>query len=104
MRATDVTSTSVTIEWDPVPCLERNAEILGYGVDIGFSGLDTPFENRLSEDGVSIKITGLTSEESYFFAVYAVGAGRRLGQAIRGQSSSPVVVRTLAGKVQSNST
>ena len=33
-----VTSSNITVQWDPIPCLERNGDIVGHTVQYGVVG------------------------------------------------------------------
>ena len=79
--------------WDPVPCLQRNDEIVEYMVDIGISG-NVALRVRLVENGTSLTETGLEAGMSYFFEVFAVG--NSTGQ---GVGATPLHLQTLLGEI-----
>lgn len=93
VRATDLTTSAATIEWDPLPCLEEHDEIMEYRVDIGFSGSVSKY-TVTSDDGSSLRMTGLTRGNSYFFEVYAVG--NSTDSELRGAGSA-IHLQTLSG-------
>ncbi len=72
VRVTGVTASSVSIAWDPVPCLNQNSEIVGYRSHVGFSSTGRVLATGISDTGTSYTRTGLTAGTSYFFQVYSV--------------------------------
>ena len=70
LTPTVVTSTSITMAWDPVPCSHRNTDITGYNVvysiDLKHSDLVTNLGTTNTE---YLKATGLIPRISYTFFV-----------------------------------
>lgn len=70
LRVARVAPTEISLEWDEIPCLERNAKIEHYRI----FGRDTDSGNPI-RTGVSLDnmytATGLTTDTEYSFFVYA---------------------------------
>ena len=67
-----VTTNSITVQWEEVPCLHRNGEITGYTVVTRTSGED----DRVVNDGNarSATVSGLTPNTQYTVLVAAVNS------------------------------
>ena len=96
---TTVTSNSVTVQWEEVPCLDRNGEITGYqvvtansqGMTVGTADVDVA--NRQAT------ISGLTPSTTYTVSVAAVnGAGTGPIKTIAVETTGEIVVVLLPTK------
>ena len=70
-----VTSSSITVQWDRVSCIDRNSEITGYTVRYGQTGSTTTVMELVS--GTSDRMftaSGLIPRTSYTFEVAAVSS------------------------------
>ena len=92
MTTSAVTFSSITVQWGPVNCIQRNGDITGYSVRYGVQGNgSTQTVNVSGGDTTETTIFGLHSFTNYSIEVAAVnGAGT-------GLYSSPIPERT-AGK------
>ena len=92
MTTSDVTSSSITVQWGPVNCIQRNGDITGYSVRYGVQGDESTQTVSVSGGDTSETIiSGLHSSTTYTIEVAAVnGAGT-------GPYTSPISERT-AGK------
>ena len=84
VRRTGVTSTSITVRWGKVPCIERNGDITGYIVRYG--------SETQSVSGGSVTettISNLTPSTTYNIEVAAVN------DADTGDYSSSISIMTL---------
>ena len=71
MSISVVTSSSITVQWEMVPCIHRNGDITGYSVQYTGGGST----QTMSVSGASTTeatITGLTASTSYSVRVAAV--------------------------------
>ena len=79
-----MTSTSITIQWDQVPCIEQNSEITGYIVR---------YSNSTGETQMAavqmFTASGLTPNTTYYFQVAAVNSDGE-----EGPYSSPLEIST----------
>ena len=74
--STTVLSTSITVGWDPVECIERNGEIVNYTVRFGPEG-GVQNEQTVGTTRTH-SVSGLSPSTRYSFSVAAVnsvGAG-----------------------------
>ena len=89
MTTSDVTSSSITVQWEPVNCREQNGEITGYSVRYGVQGNgSTQILSVSGGDTTEITISGLHS-----FTTYAIEVAAMNGSDI-GPYSSPISERT----------
>ena len=75
---TTTTGISITVSWSPVPCLQRNSQIIGYIVRYSevTSSRATSFHNFVAGgSSTSTTISGLQGSTHYSVEVAAVGAG-----------------------------
>ena len=78
VRLSAVTSSSITVQWEMVPCIHRNGDITGYSVQYAGSG-STQTMSVSGGDVTETTITGLTASTTYSVRVAAVndaGTGR----------------------------
>ena len=73
MALTDVTSSTITVQWGSVPCIHQNGVITGYSVQYEVEGSGNT--SLLSVDGADTtetNITGLNPSTNYSISVAAV--------------------------------
>ena len=86
-----VTSSSITIQWGRVSCIDRNSEITGYTVRYGQTGSTTTVMESVSVTSDSDRMftaSGLISHTNYTFEVAAVNSE------YMGNFSTGTIVRT----------
>ena len=67
-----VTSSSITVQWDPIPCLEWNGDIVGHTVQYGVVG-GVGMETILVAGNETLaQLSGLVSSTEYWIQVAAV--------------------------------
>ena len=72
MTVTDVTSTTITVQWGSVPCIHQNGDITGYSVRYGSEAVNVTGDSS----GGTYTIPGLLSSTNYSIQVAAMnGAG-----------------------------
>ena len=87
VSVSDVTPTSATLQWGPVPCIHRNGNIRGYMVAWTSSDDTSLTSDMIPAPNTTYTITGLMSGSMYTIVVIAVNE--------RGRStSSPRSVST----------
>ena len=71
------TSSSITVQWGPVNCIDRNGDVTGYSVRYGVQGDGSTQTVSVSGGGITeTTISGLQSSTTYTIEVAAVnGAG-----------------------------
>ena len=69
-----VTVSSITVQWEEVPCLHRNGEITGYTVVGTISGVVVKSVDVDDDDGREATISGLTPNTQYSVSVAAVNS------------------------------
>lgn len=67
MALSEVTTSSITVKWGPVPCIERNGIITGYLVNYGYG-----IENVTEGNSTETLLSNLTPSTSYNVRVAAV--------------------------------
>ena len=74
MGVSEVTSSSITVQWGAVPCIHRNGEITGYSVQygVGSESTQTMFVSGVSTTKTTIP--NLMSNTSYWIKVAAVNS------------------------------
>ena len=77
VSTSDVTSSSITVQWGPVDCIHRNGDITGYSVQYGVQGnVSTQTMSVSGGATTEATISGLNSATTYSIEVAAVnGAG-----------------------------
>ena len=94
VSTSDVTSSSITVQWGPVDCIDRNGDITGYSVRYGVQGNEsTKTMSVTGGDTNETTITGLTPSTTFFIEVAAVNS------AGTGVNSSAVTRLTLGTKL-----
>ena len=71
MNIYSVTSSSITVQWEMVPCIHRNGDITGYSVQYTGSG-STQTVNVSGSSMTEATITGLIASTEYSVQVTAV--------------------------------
>ena len=75
VTTTDKTSSSITVQWRPVDCLQRNGDITGYSVQYGVQGSgSTQTVSFSGGDASEATISALTSSITYSIKVAAVNS------------------------------
>ena len=67
----DVTSSSITVQWGTVPCIHRNGDITGYSVQYGVVGSESTQTMTVSGDFSGV-ISNLESSTNYSIKVAAM--------------------------------
>ena len=94
VSAFNATTSSITVQWGPVLCIQRNGDITGYSVQYGVQGSgSTQSVNVSGGDSTDTTISELTPSTTYNFAVAAVNS------AGTGVYSDPLSVSTLGKNV-----
>ena len=71
----EVTSSSITIQWEMVPCIHHNGDITGYSAQYGSQGQSTQTMSAPGDSsGGSYEITGLQSSTTYSIQVAAMNS------------------------------
>ena len=73
LTAFNVAPTSFSVQWENVPCIQRNGDITGYSVRygvLGNGGMETP--TMVGSDVLMTKLTGLVPDTSYLVQVAGV--------------------------------
>lgn len=92
VRSVAANSTSITIEWDPLPCLQQKSTISRYGI-IFRDSADNVLPTHPQDAGtMTHSEIGLKSDSTYSFEVYAIGDGD-----LQGPSSPPLEINTTKG-------
>ena len=72
--------TSFSVQWENVPCIQRNGDITGYSVRygvLGNEGMETP--TMVGSDILMTNLTGLVPDTSYLVQVAGVN-GQGVGE------------------------
>ena len=76
VSVSEVTSSSITVQWGAVDCIHRNGDITGYSVRYGVQGSGSTQTVSVSGPGaMDIDISGLMPDTSYAVEVAAENAG-----------------------------
>ena len=65
MSTSEVTSSSINVQWEMVPCIHRNGDILGYlvqytgGVTMSVIGIEATISNLMPSTIYSIQVAAL---------------------------------------------
>ena len=73
VRATS-TSSTITVQWEMVPCIHRNGEITGYSVRYGVQGQSTQTTTVSGGDTTMTTIEGVMSSTTYSIEAAAVNS------------------------------
>ena len=82
----EVTSSSITVQWGTVPCIHRNGDITGYSVQYGVLGSEST--QNMSVSGDNVTISNLAPSTKYVIQVAA------MNDAGTGEYSDPVTTNT----------
>ena len=70
-----MTSSSITVQWEAVDCINRNGDVIGYSVQYGLGGSEnTSITNVSSGDIFETTLTDLISSTNYSIEVAAVNS------------------------------
>ena len=73
VNTSDVTSSSITVQWGPVDCIHHNGDITGYSVQYGVQGSGSSQTVSVSGGATTeTTITGLTPSTTYSIEVAAM--------------------------------
>ena len=73
VNVTDVTSSTITVQWGMVPCIDQNGPITGYSVRYGVMGSGSTRNKTVSgASETETIISDLTSSTTYVVQVAAV--------------------------------
>ena len=73
VSVSEVTSSSITVQWGAVDCIHRNGDITGYSVRYGVQGSGSTQTESVSGGGATTRfISGLESITNYSVQVAAV--------------------------------
>ena len=86
------TSSTITVQWEMVPCIHRNGDITGYSVQYT-GGRSTQTMSVPGGDTLMTTIEGVMSSTNYSIEVAAVNDN------LIGKYSDPVIVETLQSKL-----
>ena len=79
VSVSEVTSSSITVQWGAVDCIHRNGDITDYSVRYGVQGNGSTQTVNVSGSGATMRqVSGLTASTEYSIEVAAVnsaGAG-----------------------------
>ena len=91
VNTSDVTFSSITVQWGPVDCIQRNGDITGYSVRHGVQGDESTQTVNVSGGGTTkTTISGLNSSTTYAIEVAAMNSAgigvysNRINQLTRG--------------------
>ena len=71
VRVSEVTSSSITVQWGPVDCIHRNGDITGYSVQYGQVGSGSTQTMLVTGTPRRYMISGLMSSTMYSIEVAA---------------------------------
>ena len=75
VSVSEVTSSSITVQWGAVDCIHRNGDITGYSVRYGVQGSGSTQTESVSGGGATQTIiSGLTASTEYSIEVAAVNS------------------------------
>ena len=75
MSVSEVTSSSITVQWGAMDCIHRNGDITGYSVRYGVQGSGSTQTVSVSGGGATMTtISGLTASTHYSIEVAAVNS------------------------------
>ena len=109
VRVSEVTSSSITVQWGPVDCIHRNGDITGYSVRFRKT-MAGPMQDINVSGVTEYTITGLMPSTTYIVRVGAVNsAGRKFSDSVntmtegihRNVSYQIVITHTLQLQLQS---
>ena len=72
VRVSEVTSSSITVQWKPVDCIHRNGDLTGYSVQYGEVSSTEPVSGLQEVANRRATITGLTPSTEYAVSAAAI--------------------------------
>ena len=69
-----MTSSSITVQWEMVPCIHRNGDITGYSVQYTGGGSTQTIAASGDSNGGTYEITGLEPSTTYSIQVAGVNS------------------------------
>ena len=72
VRVSEVTSSSITVQWGAVDCIHHNGNITGYSVRYGVQGSGTQTVSVSGSEATMTTISGLMASTTYSIEVAAV--------------------------------
>ena len=72
VSVSDVTMSSITVQWNAVDCIHHNGDILGYSIRYGVVGSESTHILLLSVSGSEAKVLSMVSNTKYEVDVAAV--------------------------------
>ena len=75
VNVSDVTNSSITVQWGPVDCIHRNGNITGYSVRYGVSGTSSYQTVNVSRGSTIIGLKPSTNYSIEVAAVNSAGTG-----------------------------
>ena len=88
LRVTSTSSTTITIAWEPVSCVDRNTDITGYRVT--YSGRNAGNVHEITTNNLEYEATGLIPRQNYtfyIFPIYDAVLGESVKSSIRGTTA-----------------
>ena len=75
IRSTTLNSTSITVMWDRLSCVDRNGEIIGFRIQYGITTLSTTGNiTGISVSDRTFTASGLVPLTTYMFRIAAVNS------------------------------
>ena len=75
VNVSDVTNSSITVQWGPVECIHRNGNITGYSVWYGVEGTGNSQTVNVSRGSTIIGLNAATNYSIEVAAVNSAGTG-----------------------------
>ena len=72
VNVTDVTSSTITVQWGMVPCIHQNGPIIGYSVRYGEMGSSEREIEEVTGDQRTATISGLATATVYEYEVAGI--------------------------------
>ena len=79
VSVSEVTFSSITVQWGAVDCIHHNGDITGYSVQYGVQGSVRQTMNVSGGSVTEATISGLTASTTYSIEVAAVTGENRIG-------------------------
>ena len=98
VSVSEVTSSSITVQWGAVDCIHRNGNITGYSVWYGIQGSGSTQTVSVSGGGATMTtISGLTPSTTYSIEVAAVNSAGTgdYSPVISGETAQPGKYHTI---------
>ena len=88
VSVSEVTSSSINVQWGAVPCIHHNGDITGYTVQYGVVGSESVQNMSVYISGDNVTISNLAPSTKYILQVAA------MNDAGTGEYSDPVTTNT----------